>query len=447
MNKIKALKIIIILYIISVSGFSQNKDKDVTIYKDVDPRISTKEFHFENKSPQLIFNLSRAWAIHSNGDSIRITRPDRIEFKELSVIDAKAEHKQGMLTIKEYKRHPVIITYDIILSFNGKLVTMQFKNIVAQKKNIPIEYISHFTHQKSQEYYKLIHEPTKVSMFATPTHAFSQNDVLKNDIEKIIRGKRATVGVALIVDGKDTLTVNNGFHYPTQSTYKFHLALAVLDYLNKNNLSLDHKIFIRKAELLPDTHSPLRDDYPDGNVELPVSEILKYTVSQSDNNGCDILFRFVGGTPAVDRYIRDLGFSDFAIAATEEEMHGPWEVQYTNWSTPLTAARVLEKFRTGNILPQHFHDFLWNAMVDTTTGPKKIKGLLPPGTIVAHKTGSSFRNAEGLNAAENDIAIIRLPDGRYYSLAVFVADSMEDEATNMRMIAEISRAVYDSLTK
>ena len=243
------------------------------------------------------------------------------------------------------------------------------------------------------------------------------------------------------------MTVNNEFHYPTQSTYKFHLALAVLDYLDKNNLSLNHKIFIPKAELLPNTHSPLRDDYPDGNMELSISEILKYTVSLSDNNGCDILFRFVGGPSAVDQYIRSLGFTDFAIAATEEEMHGPWEVQYTNWSTPLTAARVLEKFRTGNILPQHFHDFLWNAMVDTPTGPKKIRGLLPPGTIVAHKTGASFRNAEGLNAAENDIAIIRLPDGRYYSLTVFVADSMEDEATNMRIIAEISKAVYDFLTR
>ena len=51
---------------------------------------------------------------------------------------------------------------------------------------------------------------------------FSQNDVLRNKIQKIIEGKDATVGVALIVDGKDTLTINNNFRYPTQSVYKFH---------------------------------------------------------------------------------------------------------------------------------------------------------------------------------------------------------------------------------
>lgn len=276
---------------------------------------------------------------------------------------------------------------------------------------------------------------------------FSQNDVLRNKIQKIIQGKDATVGVALIVDGKDTLTINNNFRYPTQSVYKFHLALAVLDYLNKNNLTLDHQLYVKKGDLLPNTHSPLRDDYPQGEMYLSVADIIRYTVSKSDNNGCDILFRLVGGTAVVDRYIRGLGLSEFAIAATEEEMHGSWEVQYTNWSTPYTAAQALEIFRTQDILPQPFHDFLWDTLAGTTTGGNKIKALLPEGTFVAHKTGSSFRNAEGLKAAENDIAIIQLPDGRYYSLVVFVADSMESNDVNCGIIAQISKAVYDSLVE
>lgn len=273
----------------------------------------------------------------------------------------------------------------------------------------------------------------------------SQNEELRKSISEIIKDKQATVGVALIVDGKDTLTVNNDFHYPTQSTYKFHLALTVLDYMHRNNVPLEHKIFIKKEDLLPDTHSPIRDKFPDGDVELSLAEIFRYTVSLSDNNGCDILFRFVGGTEAVDKYIRGLGFEEFAIAATEEEMHGPWEVQYTNWSTPYTAACVLETFRTKDILPTEFRKFLWQTMVETPTGINKIKALLPEGTVIAHKTGSSFRNSDGLNAAENDIAIIQLPDGRQYSLVVFVADSMEDSDTNCKIIADISKAVYDYL--
>lgn len=273
----------------------------------------------------------------------------------------------------------------------------------------------------------------------------NNNKELRKKIDEIIKDKNATVGVALIVDGKDTLTVNNDFHYPTQSTYKFHLGLAVLDYMHKNNIPLEHKVYIKKEEILPNTWSPIRDKYPDRNIEMSLADILWYTVSMSDNNGCDILFRFVGGTKVVDDYIRNLGFTEFAIAATEEEMHGPWEVQYTNWSTPYTAACVLETFRTKKILPEEYQNFLWKAMTETTTGMNKIKALLPEGTVVAHKTGSSYRNADGLNAAENDIAIIQLPNGKFYSLVVFVADSMEPFDTNCKIIADISKIVYDYL--
>lgn len=283
-------------------------------------------------------------------------------------------------------------------------------------------------------------------LLATSISSFSQMDKLRNSITEIIGDKDATVGVALIVDGKDTLTINNEFHYPTQSVYKFHLALAALDYLDKNNLTLDHQLFVNKSDLLLNTYSPLRDDYSEGDIYVSVADIIKYTVSKSDNNGCDMLFRFIGGTDKADRYIRSLGVTDFAIAATEEEMHGSWEVQYTNWSTPYTAVQVLEKFRTGNILPDSLNQFLWKAMVETSTGANKIKALLPDDVLVAHKTGSSYRNSDGLNAAENDIAIIQLPDGRYYSLVVFVADSMESSADNCKIIADISKAVYDYLT-
>ena len=49
--------------------------------------------------------------------------------------------------------------------------------------------------------------------------------------------------------------------------------------------------------------------------------------------------------------------------------------------------------------------------------------------------------------ADNDIGIVRLPDGRSYSIAVFVKDSREDDRTNAAVIARISRLVYDYATR
>lgn len=284
-----------------------------------------------------------------------------------------------------------------------------------------------------------------IALMTFPTNSLAQHKQLRLDIEKIIDGKQATVGVALMLDGRDSLTINNQHHYPMQSVYKFHLALAVLDYMHKNDLSLEKKIFVKKSDLLPDTYSPLRDKHPNGEFEISIGELLKYTVSQSDNNTCDILFRLVGGPNYVNRYIKSLGIGNISIIATEEEMHKGWDIQFLNWSTPYAAIRLLEKFKHEDILPTEYESFLWRALADTSTGSNKIKGLLPAGTIVGHKTGISGRNAEGVRAADNDIGVVTLPNGRYYSIAVFVAASKENDDTNARIIAEISKTVYDYL--
>lgn len=267
---------------------------------------------------------------------------------------------------------------------------------------------------------------------------------LKEQLDSLLQGKRARVGVAVIFDGRDTFTYNNQYHYPLMSVFKFHQALAVLDYLDKKQLPLDTEIWIRKADLLPDTYSPLREERPDGEFPMSVGELLGYSVSQSDNNACDILFRFIGGTAVVDQYIRALGIEDFKIEATEEKMHEVIDYQYLNWTTPLAAVRLMEKFRTETLFRHPvYKEFLEKLMIETVTGRDKLIAGLPQGVVLGHKTGSSDRDESGLKFGDNDLGFVCLPDGRRYSIAVFVMDSREDDKTNAALIAEISRKVYD----
>ena len=81
-------------------------------------------------------------------------------------------------------------------------------------------------------------------------------------------------------------------------------------------------------------------------------------------------------------------------------------------------------------------------MAETSTGTNRLKGLLPKGTEVAHKTGSSGQE-DGLTAAFNDVGIVKLPNGKHYAIAVFITDSKEDDENNAAIIAEISKAVWD----
>jgi beta-lactamase class A len=82
-------------------------------------------------------------------------------------------------------------------------------------------------------------------------------------------------------------------------------------------------------------------------------------------------------------------------------------------------------------------------MQGSASGPNKLKGLLPKGTLVAHKTGYSGTDGDGLTYATNDIGIVVLPNGNHMLISAFVMMSRETEAVNDRIIAEMSKAAFD----
>ena len=71
------------------------------------------------------------------------------------------------------------------------------------------------------------------------------------------------------------------------------------------------------------------------------------------------------------------------------------------------------------------------------TGEARLKGLMPAGAEVAHKTGTIGMSAD-------DVGILTLPDNAgHVALAVFVKSSENNEKARERAIAEIGRAVFD----
>ncbi|MBC3541197.1 class A beta-lactamase, subclass A2 [Rufibacter sediminis] len=269
---------------------------------------------------------------------------------------------------------------------------------------------------------------------------------LRQKIQQIISTRNATVGVSIFGNkGNDTLSIQGDRHFPMQSVFKFHIALATLSQVDKGRLSLDQKIKIGKKDLLPGIYSPLRDKYPNG-ATLPMEEIIRYTVSQSDNVGCDALLRLLGGPQAVEKYLIRNGFKDISIKFNEEVMQNNWDLQFQNWTTPKAATNVLEDYyhNKKKLLSPSSYDFVWKAMRETEPGKNRLKGQLPEGTVVAHRPGSSGKNrTTGISAAVNDIGIVFLPNGEYFFISVFVTDSKEDLDTNERIIADISKAAWD----
>ncbi len=270
---------------------------------------------------------------------------------------------------------------------------------------------------------------------------------------------------------------------------------------NVTHVDLNDELFITKSDLLEETYSPLRDDlkkeyaettekkYEEkikNGISIKLSELLSYTVSKSDNNACDILFRLLGGkaytseqkakekksknelseseiielrkkynqkgVEKTNKFIHKLGLKNTVIAASEEKMHETFDDQYLNTTTPTDAVLLLKHFYQGNILKKETQFFLWKILVETETGGDKIKAGLPQkeSIILGHKTGTSFRKDAkegeefGLKAADNDIGIVVKPT-KSYAIAIFIKNSNESNEVNTGLIAELSKMIFEFL--
>lgn len=284
------------------------------------------------------------------------------------------------------------------------------------------------------------------SLLSFSTFAQSTNE-LRQQLSQIISSKNAAVGLSIKgIEDKDTLSINGNLKAPMMSVFKFHIALTVLDKVDQGKLSLTQEIFIKKKDLHEDTWSPMREDYPDGNVNLTLDKVLRYTISHSDNNGCDILIDVLGGTKEVQKFINKQGIKDFVIKVNEQQMR-TWENLYVNTTTPLETTALLEKFFKGQILKESTTKYLYQIMVETSRGLTWMKAGLPKNTELAHRTGISGTNDDNLRVAMNDIGIVKLPNGKHFILSVYLKNITEKQEDTEKLIADITKATWDYFIK
>ncbi len=271
-----------------------------------------------------------------------------------------------------------------------------------------------------------------------------QVDKLQKQVEQIASEAKGHVGVkAVVLETGESVSLNPTEHFPMQSVYKLPIAMAVLQQTDAGKITLEQKARVEKSDFVRQgQHSPIRDGNPNG-VELTVSELLRFSISQSDGTASDVLLKLAGGAEAVGKYLEELQVNEMIVANSEKEIGRDWETQYRNWASPdgaIDLCRALHERHGG--LSESSQALLLKFLTESTPGPKRLKGLLPAGTIVAHKTGTSGTQ-KGVTAATNDIGIITLPNKQHVAIAVFVSDSPADEATREKVIAKIAKAAWD----
>ena len=100
-------------------------------------------------------------------------------------------------------------------------------------------------------------------------------------------------------------------------------------------------------------------------------------------------------------------------------------------------AALLERIYRKDLLKRESAELLMDIMRRCRTGEARLRGLLPQGTEIAHKTGT-------IGGSANDVGIITLPDNAgHVVIAAFVKSSEKEVSARERAIAEIARAIHD----
>lgn len=273
------------------------------------------------------------------------------------------------------------------------------------------------------------------------------NNPIEDKLRKYISHQSARIGVAVILEDGCVIGVNQHESFPMLSVMKFPLALTVLETVKEKHHSLLDTIPVRRSQLHTDTYSPMLLKYPaskDHNISI--YELLDFALKSSDNNACDILMDYVGGASVVNKYIHELGIEGIVIKWNENDMHNVLERCFENCSTPVAMAQLMFKFDKYHNDPNSIK--IKRIMQSCETGVDRLaKPMLTTNAIIGHKTGSGPIDKEtGQIMAVNDVGYIHLPNGKHYSIAVFIAESAHSMDDTSSIIAEISRLVFEEMT-
>lgn len=275
---------------------------------------------------------------------------------------------------------------------------------------------------------------------------------LQDKLSSFCKDKDAKIGIAVIIDGKDTVAVNDDERFPMLSVYKFPIALALGEYYRRNNLTVEYPIAIFPEDLHPDIYSPMTEDILKSSristdtLKLPTSQLLAYMLQMSDNNASDIALREAGGARQVNLYLNGIGTDNMNVASSEAEMYRDNSLCYANYSTPKALAELLDHFDSD------FNDSMSvcikQLMETCSTGQDRLaKPLVDKDIVIGHKTGTGFILPDGRIMAINDAGYVHLPDGRRYVIAVFVENSGYNMAGTEALIADISKIVCDAVNR
>lgn len=296
---------------------------------------------------------------------------------------------------------------------------------------------------------------------------------LQERLDAIAARHGEPIGIAVADVGAGWAVAVAGDHFfPQQSVSKTWVALAVLDAVDRGDLDLKSAVTMTFADRSV-FNQPLGRSLSADGLEITIADLLHHALAFSDNSANDTLIRIVG-LDAVRDVLARKGLDGIRMGSDERHLQAliaglAWSPSYgegrnfeqarakldrlhrrqalsaylsdpIDGATPMGIVAALAALHSGELMSATSQAFLMETLAATRTGPARLKGGLPSGWKIAHKTGTG-QDFEGGSVGINDIALLTAPDGRTYAVAVLMGFTRKPVRDRLAIMQSVSRAV------
>lgn len=300
---------------------------------------------------------------------------------------------------------------------------------------------------------------------------------LQKRLDELAASYREPVGIAVADTSEGWMAqVAGDDAFPQQSVSKLWVAMTTMDALDQGKLSLDQGVLLgpqdRSVFFQPISHKIGATGYA-----TTLRDLVRRALIESDNAANDKLLAEVGGVDAVADMLARKNLTGIRMGADEKNLQA--KIAGLTWSpemgiggnfkdararlpdsvrdaamhaylenpldgaTPTGLATALVALKRGELLSQESTDAFLATMSEARTGPRRLKGGLPSGWSIAHKTGTG-QDWRGGSIGINDVALLTAPDGRSYAVVVLMKRTTKPVPARLAFMQQVSKAVVTS---
>lgn len=249
------------------------------------------------------------------------------------------------------------------------------------------------------------------------------------------------IGVSALESGSGRRIDHRGDErFAMCSTFKWLLAATVLARADEGALALSQSVSYTADDLPP--HSPITRAHL-GQGAMDVEAMCAAAVEESDNGAANLLLRAIGGPAIVTEYARSIGDPLTRLDRTELSLNENRPGDQRDTTTPNAAVADLNRVLLADALRPRSRERLIGWMRNCETGLDRLRAGLPPGWVIADKTGTG--TGTGRTSAANDIAVAWPPGHPPIVITSYISGSpapLEKQSAAHARIGQIIAAAF-----